>query len=296
MVVACARHDQGGFVGDHRQADVGRQDGQAGGHPGKLSGTLFSGGGLQRAAVQECSTGAGCTAPPCTPELRKGPRQGGKGGRGEFGDDKGKEAQLGDRGLQGVWVSPGHAGCRLQQRLSWCRADRAEARLQAPLCSLQSVCSLVCSRGRRACCGTMAAADGISSPPASPAKELPTVSDILAAANMRRLLEAYRNLAPLTIGGPSSTSLEPPGPPLSSRPPHTFPDPRLLRKFAHYPWLLGAQGMPPGLSPALLAKSEDAVRRRHASCDSMVPGGRTGQRLSPSAPVFSSKDRESSRY
>jgi len=120
------------------------------------------------------------------------------------------------------------------------------------------------------------------------------VSDILAAANMRRLLEAYRNLAPLTIGGPSSTSLETPGTPLSSRPPHTFPDPRLLRKFAHYPWLLGAQGMPPGLSPALLAKSEDAVRRRHASCDSMVAGGRPGQRLSPSAPVFSSKDRESS--
>jgi len=141
----------------------------------------------------------------------------------------------------------------------------------------------------------MAAADGISSPPASPAKELPTVSDILAAANMRRLLQAYQNLAPLTIGGPSSTSLETPGTPLSSRPPHTFPDPRLLRKFAHYPWLLGAQGIPPGLSPAMLAKSsEDAVRRRHASCDSMVPGGRPGQRLSPSAPVFSSKDRESS--
>ena len=94
----------------------------------------------------------------------------------------------------------------------------------------------------------MAAADGISSPPASPAKELPTVSDILAAANMRRLLQAYQNLAPLTIGGPSSTSLETPGTPLSSRPPHTFPDPRLLRKFAHYPWLLGAQGIPPGLS------------------------------------------------
>ena len=143
----------------------------------------------------------------------------------------------------------------------------------------------------------MAAADGISSPPASPAKELPTVSDILAAANMRRLLQAYQNLAPLTIGGPSSTSLETPGTPLSSRPPHSFPDPRLLRKFAHYPWLLGAQGIPPGLSPAMLAKSsEDAVRRRHASCDSMVPGGRPGRRLSPSAPVFSSKDRESSRY
>ena len=147
MVVARARHDQGGFVGDHRQDDVGRQDGQAGGHPGKLSGTLFSGGGLQRAAVQECSTGAGCTAP-LHPRAAQRAAAGWEGrGQAEFGDDKGKEAQLGDRGLQGVWVSPGQAGCRLQQRLSWCRADRAEARLQAPLCSLQSVCSLVCSRG-----------------------------------------------------------------------------------------------------------------------------------------------------
>ena len=133
----------------------------------------------------------------------------------------------------------------------------------------------------------------IISPPVSPAKEAPSVSDILAAANMRRLLEAYRNLAPLTIGGPSSTSLETPGSPLSGRP-HTFPDPRLLRKFAHYPWLLGAQGLHPGLSPALLAKSEEQVRRRHASCDSLLQG-RPGTRLSPSAPVFTSKDRESSR-
>ena len=85
--------------------------------------------------------------PPAPQSCAKGRGKGGKGGRGEFGDDKGKEAQLGDRGLQGVWVSPGQAGCRLQQRLSWCRADRAEARLQAPLCSLQSVCSLICSRG-----------------------------------------------------------------------------------------------------------------------------------------------------
>lgn len=138
------------------------------------------------------------------------------------------------------------------------------------------------------------AADGQpgTSPPTSPAKEAPTMSDILAAANMRRLLEAYRNLAPLTIGGPSSTSLESPGTPLSSRP-HTFPDPRLLRKFAHYPWLMGGQGMPPAMSPAMLAKSEEQVRRRHASCDSLVAGRH--HRTSPSAPVFSSKDRESSR-
>ena len=132
--------------------------------------------------------------------------------------------------------------------------------------------------------------EGCRSPPVSPPKDLPSVSDILAAANMRRLLEAYRNLAPLTIGGPSSTSLEAPG---SGGPrPHTFPDPRLVRKFAHYPWLLG--GPAPGLPPALLAKSEEqASRRRHVSCDSLQAARQA--RLSPSGPVFSIKDRESSR-
>ena len=35
-----------------------------------------------------------------------------------------------------------------------------------------------------------------------------TLSAVSAMANMKRLLEAYRSLAPLTIGGPSSTSLE----------------------------------------------------------------------------------------
>ena len=79
---------------------------------------------------------------------------------------------------------------------------------------------------------------GTMSPPTPPAgaKDLPSVTEILAAANMGRLLEAYRSLAPLTIGGPSSTSLETPGTPMSSRP---TADPRLLRKFAHYPWLMG---------------------------------------------------------
>ena len=262
---------------------------------GVEEGTLFP----QRrpAAGGRCRSAVVQAALPCTPELRKGPRQGREGGQGGVwgrqreGGAVGRQGPAGSLGLGRTGRLPAAAASVLVQG-GPSRGQTAGAAVQL----LQSVCSLVCSRGRRACCGTMAAADGISSPPASPAKELPTVSDILAAANMRRLLEAYRNLAPLTIGGPSSTSLETPGTPLSSRPPHTFPDPRLLRKFAHYPWLLGAQGMPPGLSPALLAKSEDAVRRRHASCDSMVPGGRTGQRLSPSAPVFSSKDRESSRY
>jgi len=134
------------------------------------------------------------------------------------------------------------------------------------------------------------------SPPTLPAgsKDLPSVTEILAAANMRRLLEAYRSLAPLTIGGPSSTSLETPGTPLSSRPPA---DPRLLRKFAHYPWLMGPV-IPPamaGQQQALITKSEDG-RRRHASCDSLLGSRGRGPwgRLSPPAPVFTPKDKESS--
>jgi len=132
------------------------------------------------------------------------------------------------------------------------------------------------------------------SPPTPPAgaKELPSVTEILAAANMRRLLEAYRSLAPLTIGGPSSTSLETPGTPMSSRP---TADPRLLRKFAHYPWLMGP-GFPPNIAgqQALMSKTEEG-RRRHASCDSLIGRGRGPKgRMSPSAPVFSPKDKESS--
>ena len=134
------------------------------------------------------------------------------------------------------------------------------------------------------------------SPPTPPAgaKELPSVTEILAAANMRRLLEAYRSLAPLTIGGPSSTSLETPGTPMSSRP---TADPRLLRKFAHYPWLMGPV-FPPNIAgqQALMSKTEEG-RRRHASCDSLLGSRGRGPkgRMSPSAPVFSPKDKESSR-
>jgi len=133
------------------------------------------------------------------------------------------------------------------------------------------------------------------SPPTPPAgaKDLPSVTEILAAANMRRLLEAYRSLAPLTIGGPSSTSLETPGTPMSSRP---TADPRLLRKFAHYPWLMGPV-FPPAIAgqQALMSKSEEG-RRRHASCDSLLGSRGRGPkgRMSPSAPVFSPKDKESS--
>ena len=124
--------------------------------------------------------------------------------------------------------------------------------------------------------------------------------DLLAAANMRRLLEAYRSLAPLTIGGPSSTSLETPGTPNSLRPPGPPPDPRFIRKFAHYPWLMGC-GAPP--HPLFSPKSDtsDMARRRHASCDSHL-GPRATRHLSgsqgppgPQTPLLSTADRESSR-
>ena len=145
--------------------------------------------------------------------------------------------------------------------------------------------------------------------PPKDGQALPTVTDILAAANMRRLLDAYRSLAPLTIGGPSSTSLETPGTPLSTRPP---PDPRILRKvaiihgptrqlasgeqwltapcqFSHYPWAMGGPVFPlpgavpgPGPGPGLQGREE---RRRHHS-----------DGIPPPSPVFSAKDKDSSRF
>jgi len=122
--------------------------------------------------------------------------------------------------------------------------------------------------------------------PPKDGQALPTVTDILAAANMRRLLDAYRSLAPLTIGGPSSTSLETPGTPLSTRPP---PDPRILRKFSHYPWAMGVPVFPlpgavpgPGPGPGLQGREE---RRRHHS-----------DGIPPPSPVFSAKDKDSSRF
>ena len=111
---------------------------------GVEEGTLFR----QRrpAAGGRCRSAVVQPALPCTPELRKGPRQGREGGQGGVW---GRQREGGAVGRQGPAGSLGLARTgRLQQRLSWCRAARAEARLQAPLCSLQSVCSLVCSRGR----------------------------------------------------------------------------------------------------------------------------------------------------
>ena len=56
----------------------------------------------------------------------------------------------------------------------------------------------------------MSASPPCATPPGAPPPVPPDT--LLAAANMRRLLEVYRSLAPLTIGGPSSTSLDLPGP------------------------------------------------------------------------------------
>ena len=169
----------------------------------------------------------------------------------------------------------------------------------------------------------MSASPPCATPPSGPApsgsNQAIVPDTLLAAANMRRLLEVYRSLAPLTIGGPSSTSLETPGRPPQLPPPPT--DPRLLRKFAPYPWLMGPVFPPPGLqSPHMSASgtsflgpkpdSSEAApgpshRKRHSSSDS----GLGGQRLarpgpltcgspgpgSAQAPVFSPRDKESSR-
>ena len=136
--------------------------------------------------------------------------------------------------------------------------------------------------------------------PMSASSPAPAAADpLLAAANMRRLLEVYRTLAPLTIGGPSSTSLEPPqpGPGPGVRPPT---DPRLLRKFA--PWLLGPVFPPPPppqvsapwpgeAAPAPCSTS----RKRRYSSEGRGPG-RAGGRGSPAPPIFIARDKESSRF
>ena len=88
-----------------------------------------------------------------------------------------------------------------------------------------------------------------SSPAVSPPPPPNTISETLSAvANMKRLLEAYRSLAPLTIGGPSSTSLETnqSPTPLAGRP---LSDPRLMKKFAPYHFLMGPM-LPPGGLPS----------------------------------------------
>ena len=125
-----------------------------------------------------------------------------------------------------------------------------------------------------------------------------SVSELLAAHNMRRLLDAYRTLAPLTIGGPSTTTLE--NSPGQLNPGPRNQDPGAFKKF---PWMFS----PPAGSG----------RRRHSSCGGgypppsillspppshQVPGqpGQPGQQIpvlpGQQIPVLSQRDRESSRF
>ena len=143
---------------------------------------------------------------------------------------------------------------------------------------------------------SMSASPPCATPPGSAPPPVPP-DTLLAAANMRRLLEVYRSLAPLTIGGPSSTSLESQG---SQHPPRGPPsDPRLLRKMAGpgYPWMLGPGFPPPGLGPgsphhAPVSPFHKADmtehRKRHLSSERRGCG-------SPAPPIFSPRDKESSR-
>lgn len=135
-----------------------------------------------------------------------------------------------------------------------------------------------------------------SSPSTTPAPPPPLPDPLLAAANVQRLLQFYRTLAPYTIGGPSSTSLETPSPGQqqqqqqqlhSPRPPA---DQRFFRKFPPFPWFPRAPMMPPGppLAHPFMAKCEEAPgmsghrKRQHSSDNS-------------SQPIFSPRDRDSSR-
>lgn len=102
-------------------------------------------------------------------------------------------------------------------------------------------------------------------------KENPTVQEVLAAHNMRRILDTYRTLAPLTIGGPASTSLEAN---------QSNPMARLegLKRLPQLQWILGSN------------------RRRHSS--SGAGNGSPGQppALQPlHPPILSSRDNDSSR-
>lgn len=137
-------------------------------------------------------------------------------------------------------------------------------------------------------------ADVIIFPMASPGT--PSVRDLIAAQSMRRLLEAYRSLAPLTIGGPASTSLENSPGQLNSLRPQA--DPMALRKYARYPWLLGPTfpQLVNAVPPSSPGGKEDIGRRRHASVDSLLSSGRKEEtrQSSPSAPLMTTKDRESS--
>ena len=163
-----------------------------------------------------------------------------------------------------------------------------------------------------------------SSSPSGADPPMPSMTDLLTAHNMRRLLEAYRTLAPLTIGGPASTSLEtsPAGLIGSSAAGRTDPLSGRRSGLHHQQQQLLLLQHPPQhyLWPnnsAVCGRIEDG-RRRHSSCSSLSPSPHYNRTLSsphytkplssssspsttttgdssPLYPVFSPKDSESSR-
>ena len=133
----------------------------------------------------------------------------------------------------------------------------------------------------------MTSSPAVSPPPPPPPPN--TISETLSAvANMKRLLEAYRSLAPLTIGGPSSTSLETnqsPAP-LAGRP---LSDPRLMKKFAPYHFLMGPMLPPTGLH------TQPGPHSMWNNSGRLTGSDNKAGRASPAPPIFSPRDKESSR-
>ena len=135
----------------------------------------------------------------------------------------------------------------------------------------------------------MTSSPAVSPPPPNTISESLALS---AVANMKRLLEAYRSLAPLTIGGPSSTSLETNNQspsPLPGRPPS---DPRMMKKFAPYHFLMGPMVPPgglPGQPPVPHPMWSTSGGGRLTGSDSKA--GRASPAFTTSGP----RDKESSR-
>ena len=133
----------------------------------------------------------------------------------------------------------------------------------------------------------MTSSPAVSPPPPNTISETLALS---AVANMKRLLEAYRSLAPLTIGGPSSTSLETNQSP-SPLPGRPLSDPRMMKKFAPYHFLMGPMGPPGGLHSQPVP---------HSMWSNSGSGRLTGSdnkagRASPAFTTSGPRDKESSR-
>ena len=135
-----------------------------------------------------------------------------------------------------------------------------------------------------------------SSPAVSPPPPPPnTISETLSAvANMKRLLEAYRSLAPLTIGGPSSTSLETNQSP-SPLPGRPLTDPRLMKKFAPYHFLMGPMMPPGGLNSQPPGPPHSMWSTTNTNTGRLTGSDNKAGRASPAPPIFSPRDKESSR-